>query len=207
MLGDTVLNRDLDEFMTVPELKGNVLLRPSRAHQILYAAVLFVAALLGVTGLANLVAVFSSGDLSADATAKLGLGFLLLLVALGLLWRFSSPFVFAAAVTEHGLYWRNIFGWHEAPWDEVEFALVEPHSRFGGRAVHVKAGNQRMHFGWFDATDWYTFGPLESLPADEAKSLVHTIVARARLTHRSPGVWVNDRLDRPVEVSTGQFKW
>lgn len=207
MLGDTVLNRDLDEFTAAPEFKGNVLVRPSRAHQLVYAAVLFVSVLLAITGLANLIAVFSRSDPSAGATATLGIGLLMLLVALGLMWRFTSPFVFAAAVTDNGLHWRTIFGWHEALWDDVEFVLVEPHSRFGGRAVHVKAGTQRMHYGWFDSTDWYTFGPLESLPADEAKSLTHTIVLRARLARRSPGVWVNDRLDKPIEVSTGQFKW
>ncbi len=207
MLGDSVLNRDLDEFMTVPEFKGNVLVRPSRAHRFVYAAILFIAALLAVTGLANLVAVFGRSDHSAAGTATLGLGLLLLLVALGLTWRFAAPLAFAAAVTEDGLNWRTIFGWHEAPWDEVDFVLVEPHSRFGGRAVHVKAGNRRMHYGWFDATDWYTFGPLESLPADEAKALAHTIVLRARLKHQRPGVWVNDRREGPVEVSTGTFKW
>lgn len=207
MLGDTILNRDLDEFTTAPEFKGNVLVRPSRAHQIVYAAVLFIAVLLAITGLANLITVFSHGDASANATATLGIGLLLLLLAIGLIWRFTAPFVFAAAVTDTGLHWRTIFGWHEAPWDDIEFVLVEPHSRLGGRAVYVKANKQRMHYGWFDSTDWYTFGPLESLPADEAKSLTHTIVTRARLAHRSPGVWVNDRLDRPVEVSTGRFQW
>ncbi|PJF47685.1 MAG: hypothetical protein D6709_01005 [Chloroflexi bacterium] len=207
MLGDTVLNRDLDEFASAPEFRGNTLVRPSRTRQFVYTAALFVAVLLAITGLANLIAVLSRADPSANSTAMLGAGLLMLLAALGLIWRLASPFVFATAVTDDSLHWRTIFGWHEAPWDEIEFVLVEPHSRFGGRAVHIKAGNRRMHYGWFDSTDWYTFGPLESLPADEAKSLTHTIVSRARLVRRAPGVWVNDRLDQPVEVSTGQFKW
>lgn len=83
MLGDTVLNRDLDEFTAAPEFRGNTLVRPSRAHQLVYAAVLFVAVLLAITGLANLIAVFSRADSSANATATLGAGLLMLLAALG----------------------------------------------------------------------------------------------------------------------------
>ena len=207
MLGDSVLNRDLDEFTSAPEFKGSVLVRPSRAHRFVYAAVLFVAALLAITGLGNVIVVFSRTSQLADDTVTLGIGLLMLLVALGLVWRFSAPLAFAAAVTEDGLSWRSIFGWHDAPWEEIDFVLVTPHSTFGGREVHVKAGNRIMHYGWFDATDWYTFGPLESLPADEAKSLAHTIVVRARLKRREPGVWVNDRRDQPVQVSTGKLRW
>jgi hypothetical protein len=207
MLGDSVLNRDLDEFTSAPEFKGSVLVRPSRTHRIVYSGALFVAALLAITGLGNVIAVLGNSSQSAGDTLTLGIGLLMLLVALGLAWRFSAPLAFAAAVTEDGLSWRSLFGWHEAPWEEIDFVLVAPHSTFGGREVHVKAGKRMMHYGWFDATDWYTFGPLESLPADEGKSLAHTIVARARLKRREPGIWVNDRRDQPVQVSTGKFKW
>lgn len=207
MLGDSVLKRDLDEFTDAPELKGNMLLRPSRSHRAIYIAALFVAALLAITGVANIVSVLNRTDHPASDTLTLGIGLVLLLVAMTLGWRFVAPLVFAAAVTEEGLAWRSIFGWHAAAWDDVDFVLVEPHTAFGAREVHVKADKQRMHYGWFDSTDWYTFGPLESLPADEAKSLTHTIVARAGLKRREAGVWVTSHADKPIEVSSGMLKW
>lgn len=207
MLGDSVLNRDLDEFTSAPELKSSILLRPSRTHRTVYITALFIAALLAITGIANLISVFSRAEHPASDTLTLGIGLVLLLAALTLAWRFAAPLAFAVAVTEEGLAWRSIFGWHAAPWDEIEFVLVEPHTAFGAREVHVKAGKQRMHYGWFDSTDWYTFGPLESLPADEAKSLTHTIVARAGLRRREAGVWVTPNADKPIEVSSGMLKW
>jgi hypothetical protein len=207
MLGDTVLNRDLDEFITVPAFKGSVLVRPSSIRRSAYTLALVGAALLAITGLANVVSVLGQAGASAGDTATLGLGFVMILLALGLGWRFAAPLAFAAVVTEEALSWRSLFGWHSVPWDEIDFALVEPHSRLGARQVHVGAGKRILHYGWFDATDWYTTGPLESLPADEAKALTHTIVSRARLKRRQAGVWVNDRRSPPVEPSSGRLKW
>lgn len=207
MLKDSVLKRDPDEFTAAPVFKDNLLVRPSRPHRFVYVAVLLIAVLLAITGLANLTAVLGRSDRSTGDTAVLGISMLMLLVALALTWRFAAPLVFAVAVGDEGLAWRSVFGWHTAPWDEIEFVLVEPHSAFGGREVYIKAGKRRLHYGWIDATDWYTLGPLESLPADEAKSLTHTIVARANLKRREPGVWVAERGDQPVEVSTGKFRW
>jgi len=207
MLADTVLNRDLDEFLTVPPFKGNVLVRLSLARRLAYAAALFSAAVLAITGLANIVGVFSQAGTSEADTATLGAGFLMILLALALTWRFAVPSAFAVIVTEEALSWRGLLGWHSVPWEEIDFVLVEPHSRLGARQVHVGAGKRIMHYGWFDTTDWYTTGPLESLPADEAKALTHTIVARARLKRREPGTWVNDRRSQPIEVSSGRLKW
>ncbi len=207
MLADTVLQRDLDEFLNVPAFKGSVLVRPSSARRLIYAAALLSGALLAITGLASVVGVFSRAGTSEGDTATLGAGLLMVLVGLVLVWRFATPLAFAVVVTEDGLSWRSVFGWHSLGWEEIDFVLVEPHSRLGARQVHVGAGKRIIHFGWFDPTDWYTTGPLESLPADEAKALTHTIVSRARLKRRESGTWVNDRRDQPVEVSSGRLKW
>lgn len=73
MLADTVLNRDLDEFLTVPPFKSNVLVRLSLARRLAYAAALFSAAVLAITGLANIVGIFSQAGTSeaySDARRK-----------------------------------------------------------------------------------------------------------------------------------------
>jgi hypothetical protein len=204
MLADTVLSRDLDEFLTVPPFKGNVLVRPSLTRRLAYAGALFSAAILAITGLASIA---SQTWTSEADTATLGAGFLMILLALALAWRFAAPLAFAVIVTEEALSWRSLLGWHSVPWEEIDFVLVEPHSRLGARQVHVGAGKRILHYGWFDATDWYTTGPLTSLPADEAKALTHAIVARARLKRRESGTWVNDRRSQPVKVSSGRLKW
>ena len=206
MLSDNVLVRDLNEFVSAPEFKGNMLVRPSRLYRLLFGLGLMAAVLLFITGLANIVAVLSRTDHPASDTLALGAGLLMILLAGGLIWRFTSPFLFAVAVTTEGLAWRTIFGWHRTLWDEVKFALVQPHSAYGGREVHIGAGQARLHFGWFDATDWLAFGPLESLPSVEAKSLLHTITRRANLLERESGVWVRNG-DEKIVVETGQFRW
>jgi hypothetical protein len=209
MLGQTLVDRDLDEFLQSPEFKGSVLIRPSKGHRLFYGIALLVGVLLVITGLANLISVFNRADHPASDTLTLGIGLLLILIGGALAWRFSGPFVFAAGVSEKGLAWRNLFGWHNAFWGDVDFVLVKRHSQFGGHEVHVKTGDGRMHFGWFDATDWYSLGPLESLPSDEGRSLVRTIVSRAGLQRREPGVWVRSvpEGEPPIDVSTGTIQW
>lgn len=206
MLSDNVLVRDLNEFVSAPEFKGNMLVRPSRLYRLLFGLALLAAVLLFITGLANIYAVLNRTDHPISDTLMLGGGLMMILLAGGLIWRFTSPFLFAVAVTTEGLAWRTIFGWHHTSWDKVQFALVQPHSAYGGREVHIGAGKVRLHFGWFDVTDWLAFGPLESLPSAEAKSLLHTIARRAALQEREPGVWVRNG-DEKIVVDTGQFRW
>ncbi len=205
MLEQTILERDLDEFLQHPPYKGNYLLQPSRARRLFYGAMLLLATLLAITGVARWVEVFAQGDTSAASTAQLALGALLIVVAAGLFWRFSTPFVFAVLLAEDGLAWRTLFGWHHVRWDQVRFVLVQPHSVFGGREAFIGTEDGRFSFGWFDVTDWYTFGPLKALPADEAKALLHAIVVRAGLSRREAGVWGREGDDR--EISTGIFRW
>ena len=108
MLADTVLNRDLDEFLTVPPFKSNVLVRLSLARRLAYAAALFSAAVLAITGLANIVGVFSQAGTSEADTATLGAGFLMILLALALTWRFAVPSAFAVIVTKEALSWHSL---------------------------------------------------------------------------------------------------
>ncbi len=206
MLTDNVLARDLDEFSSVPVYKENIMVQPSRLHRAVYGGILLVAVLLAITGIANFYAVFSHTDHPVSDTGTLAIGLILILIAGGLIWRFASPFVFAVAATANGLSWRTLFGWRSVAWDEVDFALIQPHTAYGGREVHLRAEKSRLHFGWFDSTDWYSFGPLESLPSDEAKRIVHTIVQRASLQRREAGVWVRNG-DKKIVVDTGQFRW
>jgi len=146
-----------------------MLVRPSSARRLIYAAVLLGGGLPAITGLANVVGVFSRAGTSEGDTATLGAGLLMLLVGLVLVWRFATPPAFTVVVIEDGLSWRSVLGWHSLGWEEIDFVLVEPHSRLGVRQVRVGAGKRIIHLGWFDPTDQYTTGSLESLPADEAK--------------------------------------
>lgn len=205
MLGQTILERDLDEFIQHPPYKGTYLLQPSQARRVAYGGLLLLATLLAITGVARWVDALTQPDGSAISTAQLALGALLLVAAAGLFWRFSTPFVFAVLLAEDGLAWRTLLGWHHVTWEQVRFVLVQPHSVFGGREAFIGTDDGRLSFGWFDVTDWYTFGPLKALPADEAKALLHAIVKRAGLARREPGKWA--RKDDTCEISTGLFRW
>lgn len=205
MLTDNILARDLDEFTDAPIYKENIMVQPSRAHRTVYGGILLIAVLLAITGIANVYAVFSHTDHPTSDTVTLAISMLMILFAGGLIWRFASPFVFAVATTVNGLSWRTLFGWRNESWDEVDFVLIQPHTAYGGREAHLRAGKARLHFGWFDATDWYAFGPLESLPSDEAKRVIHTIVHKANLKRREAGVWVRNG-DEKIVVDTGQFR-
>ncbi len=204
MVRDTVLERDPDEFTRFTPFKGDVLVEPNRLHRFICGVALLVALALGVSGLTLVINVFSSPVGSPEETLLLGLGGLLLAFGGGLAWRFLKPFVFAVLVAEDVLMWRTPFGWVSKPWREVEFVMVRPHTTFGARKVYIKADTARLQYGWHDVTDWYTIGPWESFPAEEAKALTHTIVQRAGLQRREPGVWVRDDY---TAVSTGVVEW
>jgi hypothetical protein len=200
------VNPDLDNFLGTPAFKGNVLVRPSTTRRAAYAILMAIGALVAITGFANLVRALSGAMQFGSDTVTLATGLILIGVGLALIWRFSSPFVFAVGISDSGLAWRNLFGWHHAPWPEIDFALIRRHSRYGGHEVHIKSSDGRLHFGWTNPGERMTFGPLESLPADEGRALAHSIITRASLQQREPGVWVRES-DQPIQVSTGQFQW
>ncbi|MCS7088613.1 MAG: hypothetical protein NZL91_07955 [Thermoflexales bacterium] len=204
MVRNTVFERDLDEFTQVAPLRGDVLVEPDRLHRFICGAALIVALALSVSGVTLVVNVFSSAVGSPSETFLLGLGGFLFAIGGGLAWRFLKPFVFAVLAAEDMLMWRTPFGWISKPWREVEFVMVRPHTVFGARKVYIKAGAARLQYGWHDITDWYTLGPWESFPAEEAKALTHAIVQRAGLQRREPGVWVRDDY---TAVSTGVVEW
>ncbi|MDW8395823.1 MAG: hypothetical protein RMM31_06250 [Anaerolineae bacterium] len=181
-----------------------MMVTPGRLHHTICGVGLVLSLAFVVSGILLLADVFSRTIHPVSDTVELGAGGVLLLLSGALAWRFAKPFVFAVAVTENELAWRTLFGWQVAGWDEVEFVLVQTHTAFGAREVYVKAAGRRFHYGWYDATDWYTIGPLESFPADEAKALTHTIVVRARLERREPGVWARSP---ETPVSTGVVRW
>ena len=197
---------DLDDFLLAAEYKSSMLIKPSATRRRIYALVLFAALLLAIIGLTNVYIALTRVTQTSNDTAMLAAGFLIMVIAGGLLMRFASPAVFAMLVAPDGFAWRTLFGWHDINWDEIEFVLIKQHTRFGSREAFVKAGKARVHFGWAEAGDSGLLGPLESLPMDEAKSLLHTIVKNAMLEQRENGVWVKPG-DAPVDVNTGMVQW
>lgn len=196
---------DLDDFRAVAPFKGSVLVQPSTSRRAVYGAALLLGALLAIAGLIALLGTMSGARASETATLTVLISLLLIVAGAALLWRFSTPLTFAVDVSAAGLSWRNLFGWRHARWSDIEFVLVKAHNRFGGREVHVKSGNNRLHFGWTDPGDHLTPGPLESLPPDEGRALANSIVTRAGLQRREEGVWVRES-DPPIEVSLGRFQ-
>jgi hypothetical protein len=208
MLSDSAFSGKLDTFTQTPAFSRDVLIQPSRAVRTGYGGILLLAVLIAVAGVANIYTVLNQANTPAPASAtlSLGVGLVLLLIAFGLMWRFASPFVFAIALTHEGLAWRTMLGWRNARWRDVAFLLVQPHTAFGGHEVYIRADKSTFHFGWVEPGDKYFFGPLEALPAEEAKSLLHTVVERAQLQRREPGIWVRHG-DAKIDVKTGQMRW
>ncbi len=206
MLSDPALTSTLDDFTLAAPFSRDVLIQPSRAVRVGYGGILLLAVGIAIAGIANIYTVLNQASPSDSATLSLALGLVLLIIAFGLLWRFASPFAFAIALTHDGLAWRTVFGWRNAAWSAVSFVLVQPHTAYGGREVYIQAQKSLFHFGWAEPADKYFFGPLEALPADEAKSLLRTVVERAQLERREPGIWVRHG-DPAIEVKTGQLRW
>jgi len=63
------------------------------------------------------------------------------------------PSAFAVIVTEEALSWHSLLGWHSVPRGEIDFVLVELHSRLGTRQVHTGVSKRIVHYSWFDPTD------------------------------------------------------
>lgn len=206
MVSDPVLASNVDDFADVPAYKGNVMVQPSPKHRQWYGVALILAAVLVITGIVDFFVVFSHADHPISDTLTLAVGLVMIVVGVVLAQRFATPYFFAVAVSTEGISWRNLFGWHHAPWNELKFVLVRPHTAYGGREAHLMINDRRFHFGWVESSDRFIIGPLEVFPEAEAKALLSTITQRAKLERREAGAWVQAG-DTKTTVDTGQFGW
>jgi hypothetical protein len=180
----------LDDFLQAPAFVRNTLVRPSARRRWVYSLVLFGALLLAIVGLIDVNMVLAGSRETATDTLLLGAGLAFLATAGTLLHRFALPAVFAMHVSPRGFAWRTLFGWHAIDWQDIEFVWIKPHAHFGAREVFMKAGAARVHFGWAEGDAAGVAGPLESVPSQQARSLLRTAVSHAGLTQQGAGVWV-----------------
>lgn len=196
----------LDDFLDAPEYKRKTIIKPSPMRRWVYTLVLFAAMLMAIIGVMNVFLVLTRTSQTATETGLLGAGLIFLVVAGTLLLRFAKPAAFSMLISPEFFGWSTLLGWHAANWDEIEYVLIRPHARYGTREVFMKAGDARLRFGWSHADQTDLTGPLESLPAQQAKSLLHTLVRRAELERREAGVWVKRGI-KPASVKTGMLPW